>query len=96
MSNNNLKVTFLSHNRQPRCAPNPVYPEGIDVDLSKGAKASCMTALPYPAECCGAWLIVCRACSQHYVVTAAGRPDDPRTVRLPCEAEQPPFERVSG
>lgn len=87
MPNDNLKATFLSHNRQPRCAPNPAYPEGIDVDLSKGHKVSCMVTLPYPAECCGAWLILCKVCQQNYVVTAAGRPDDPRTVRLPCEAK---------
>jgi len=87
MPNDNLKVTFLSHNRQPQCAPNPAYPEGIDVDISKGYKESCLAVLPYPAECCGAWLILCKTCRQSYVVTAAGRPDDPRTVRLPCEVK---------
>ena len=86
MPNDNLKVTFLSHSRQSRSAPDPLFPDGIDIDLSKG-QPSCMVALPYPAECCGAWLIVCRTCRQNYVLTAAGRPDDPRTVRLPCEAK---------
>jgi len=88
MANDNLKLTFLSHDRPPRCAPDPAYPHGRALDLSKGSKESCAVALPYPAECCGAWLIVCQMCSQHYVVTTAGRIDDPRSVRLPCEADR--------
>lgn len=78
-------VSFLNHNRKPVCPPDPSFPNGKDFDACPDAKVSCIAELPYPAECCGVWLVVCQSCGLRVGITAAGRPDDPRTVRLPCK-----------
>lgn len=79
-----LSVTFISHHRKAQVAPNPKYPDGIDVDLTKGAKVACLANLPYPAECCGILIVRCKKCSANVAITTAGRIDDPRTVKLAC------------
>jgi hypothetical protein len=33
---------------------------------------------------CGVWVVACHTCGLRVGITAAGRPDDPRTVRLAC------------
>lgn len=78
-------VKFLSHNRKAKCAPNPKYPRGMDVDLAGDAKLVCLAELPCPAECCGIWIVECETCGLRVGITAAGRPDDPRTAKLPCK-----------
>jgi len=85
---NDITVTFLSHNRKPVCAPNPEYPNGMNVDLTKGAKVACLADLPYPAECCGVLVVRCGKCGASAAITTAGRDDDPRTVRLACALSQ--------
>lgn len=69
-----------------QCAPNPAYPNGIDIDISEG-KDACLAELPYPAPECGAWIVSCPKCGTVNACTAAGRPDDPRTFTMPCKAE---------
>jgi hypothetical protein len=81
----NLKVTWHDAGREPRSPPNPDYPEGIDLDLSRGTSKTCQTALPYPAKRCGQYLIACETCGLSTVVTTAGRVDDPRSVKLRCK-----------
>lgn len=81
-----IAVTFLSHNRKPKCAPNPAYPDGMEVDLTDGKKVACLAELPYPAECCGVWIVRCETCGASAGITAAGRIDDPRTVKLGCKS----------
>jgi hypothetical protein len=81
----NFQIEFGSHNRKPKVAPNPAYPNGIDVDLAKDAKVACFSPLPYPAECCGIWFVVCKTCGSNATITAAGRVDDPRSVKLACK-----------
>lgn len=66
-----------------RCPSNPDWPNGKDLDISKGATA-CSVDLPYPADECGTWIIRCSACGMSLGVTAAGRPDDPKSVKVPC------------
>jgi len=68
-----------------RNAPDPRYPYGIDVDLSRQASASCRVELDYPAPRCGQWLLLCNVCGLSAVVTTAGRADDPRSVRVACK-----------
>lgn len=80
-----FSVNFLSHNRKAKCAPNPAYPDGMDADLAGDAKLACLAELPYPAECCGVWIVECETCGLRVGITAAGRPDDPRTAKLPCK-----------
>lgn len=80
-----IKFKFLSHNRKAKFPPNPEHPDGIDIDLSNGAKLNCRISLPYPAECCGVWSVYCSVCNLNVLVTAAGRADDPRSVKLACK-----------
>lgn len=78
------KVTWVDAGREPQCKPNPNYPNGIDVDMSIGAKQTCTVKLPYPAQRCGRYEIRCTVCGGRYACTTAGRPDDPRSAKVPC------------
>jgi hypothetical protein len=79
------EVTFVDSGREPQVPPNPAYPEGIDLDLTEGAAVqSCKVMLPYPAPRCGLMAVVCKRCGFTVAATVAGRPDDPRSVRLAC------------
>jgi hypothetical protein len=78
-------VTWCSHDRKARCAPDPDFPDGKDIDVAGKAASACQVALPYPAACCGVWLITYTECGLNVGVTAAGRPDDPKTVRIACK-----------
>lgn len=73
--------------REPTQQPDPRYPDGIDLDLAGPLQPACSTLLPYPAKRCGAFLIRCTTCGWTGVVSTAGRPDDPRSVRIPCKAK---------
>ena len=79
-------VNFLSHNRKAKVAPNPAYPNGIDVNMRTDKDDPfCIVELPYPAECCGVWLVKCKTCGIAVAITAAGRPDDPRSASVSCK-----------
>lgn len=80
-----LQVEWLDSGREPKCAPDPRYPNGIDVDVSCGSPASCVSQLPYPAQRCGVFRVVCKECGYSIFVTTAGRLDDPRSIRIPCQ-----------
>jgi hypothetical protein len=67
-----------------QCPPDPEYPNGVALDVSDSAKLSCNVALPYPAPECGYWHIACDVCELSVAITAAGRPDDPVSARVPC------------
>lgn len=79
-----LTVEWIDSGREPRCPPNPGFPAGIDIDVSDG-KASCQVALPYPAKRCGSYIVKCRLCGYAAACTTAGRPDDPRSIKIPCQ-----------
>ena len=80
-----MKFTWHDSGVEPRSTANPYYPNGIDVDLTKGGgEACCNVALPYPARRIGRYLIECEACGLCAVVTTAGRSDDPRSVTVAC------------
>lgn len=82
---NALTVKWLDHGREPQARPDPDYPNGIDLDTSAGAAVTCETALPYPARRCGAYVVRCELCGTSALVTTAGRPDDPRSLRIACK-----------
>lgn len=84
MIGDDLKIEWQDAGREPRCQSDPRFPDGRDIDGGGGANPTCTTALPYPAKRCGTYLISCRRCGIKVGVTTAGRPDDPRSVRLPC------------
>ena len=67
-----------------RCAPDPNHPNGIAVDGSIRGMESCLVELPYPAPECGMWLVRCGRCGVSVAITAAGRPDDPISIRMNC------------
>ncbi len=66
------------------CPPNPAYPDGIDVQEAAPGVPACRADLPYPAPERLVWQVTCRRCGYCLAVTAAGRPDDPRSVTIPC------------
>lgn len=80
-------IDWIDSGREPQCAPNPDYPAGIDLDYSQNLSPRCKAILPYPARRCGYYVVRCTRCATTAVVTTAGRPDDPRSITLPCELE---------
>lgn len=79
-----FQIEWLDAEREPKCKPNPAYPEGVDLDVSNGAAKTCTTPLPYPAKRIGAYVITCEVCGYRAGCTTAGRPDDPRSITIPC------------
>lgn len=77
-------VEWLDFGREPRCAPDPTYPNGKDVDASGGAERTCVVPLPYPAPRCGVYSVGCPVCKFKVAVTTAGRSDDPRSITIAC------------
>lgn len=82
-----LKVKWFDHGREPQCEPDPDFPDGKDIDSSFGADKTCFTDLPYPARRCGLFLVICNKCKMSVAITTAGRPDDPRSVKVACKAK---------
>lgn len=62
--------------------PDPAYPDGMHVDV--GRRPACKAALPYPAPECGLYTVRCKLCDASVICTTAGRPDDPRSMMVPC------------
>jgi hypothetical protein len=80
-----IDVQWLDSGREPRNPPNPAFPNGVDLDASEGAVAACLVDLPYPAKRCGMYLVRCEVCGQNAAITTAGRPDDPKSVKIACQ-----------
>jgi hypothetical protein len=80
-----FEIHWIDRGREPACAPDPTYPNGIDVVIGDIDKPGCSTELPYPAPRCGLFFVQCKTCGTNAIITTAGRPDDPRSVRLPCD-----------
>ena len=81
-------VSWHDAGLEPRVAPNPNYPNGIDLDCSDGAERTCTVTLPCPARRIGYYVVRCRRCGYSVAVTTAGRPDDPRSIKMPCNPGQ--------
>lgn len=79
-----FRIEWVDREREPQSAPDPAFPFGRDIDGS-GGRPSCRVALPYPAKRCGFYVVECRTCGYSIGITTAGRPDDPRSVRVPCK-----------
>lgn len=78
-------VNWLDAGREPQVAPDPRYPNGMDVDLTKGQTPNCRVDLECPAPRCGTYLVACNVCGIRVAITTAGRRDDPRSARIPCK-----------
>jgi hypothetical protein len=81
---NSKRVTWYDRGRSPQYPSNADYPSGIDVDVSGGAAVTCTESLPHPAKRCGYYLVECVTCGLGVALTTAGRADDPRSVKMPC------------
>lgn len=68
-----------------RSPSDPNFSGGTNFDVSKGATRTCTIGLPYPAPECGQHLAICDKCGFSIAITAAGRLDDPRTVKVACK-----------
>lgn len=79
-----FKIQWLDFEREPQCKPNPNFPNGIDIRITEGVP-KCKVELPYPAKRCGAWIIKCSLCGVLVGCTTAGRPDDPKSMEIPCK-----------
>jgi hypothetical protein len=83
-------VEFVKSGRgKAQCPPDPKYPDGVEVRLNTEPGAeTCYLTLPYPAPECGMWDVHCGRCGLGVLITAAGRPDDPKAVWLPCDMKE--------
>jgi hypothetical protein len=79
------QMHWIDRGIAPKNPPDPKYPDGIDLDVSRELTPSCKSPLAYPTPRCGYWVIQCRTCGAHAIVTTAGRSDDPRSFRMACE-----------
>ncbi len=78
-------IEWRDAGKWPKIAPNPAYPEGIDLNVAEASVNSCICLLPYPAKRIGAYIIECKICGYSAACTTAGRPDDPRSIKVPCK-----------
>ena len=80
-------IRWIDRGREPQCPPNPAYPKGVPIvsDAYRGVAGRCRTALPYPAPRCGYHFVTCNRCGLTALITAAGRPDDPRSLTVSCK-----------
>jgi hypothetical protein len=81
----NFEIIWIDDGREPKNPPDPAYPDGIDLDVTRGRLAYCETALAHPTPRCGKYLIKCRTCGFTTLITTAGRADDPRSIKIPCK-----------
>jgi len=80
-----LKVDWIDRGFDPTQAPDPRFPNGVDIDFARPDERTCKTSLPYPARRCGYFHISCDMCGKQCLLTTAGRPDDPRSIKVPCQ-----------
>lgn len=92
---------WVDGGREPTQPPDPAYPDGIDVVIQGGPKDSmriCSTTIPYPTGHAniGTWVVTCRTCGFRVTLTAASRPDDPRSLSFPCQKHKMKKGRKNG
>lgn len=72
-----------------QCEPDPKYPNGVTVNMCDSLlEKHCTVDLPYPAKECGYFHIRCSECDLSFIVTCAGRADDPKRVRVACKNDK--------
>jgi hypothetical protein len=85
--NKGLAVVWHDMSREAQCPPDPAFPDGVAVDLASSLAPDtprCSLDLQYPAPRIGVHIINCQVCGWKIGLTTAGRPDDPRSITLPC------------
>jgi hypothetical protein len=86
-----LCVTWIGRGVTPAYPPDPAHPRGAHLDLALDAADTCSTELPYPATGAGVYVVQCTTCGMRVVCRTFGRPDDPRSIKLPCRPRRPPL-----
>jgi hypothetical protein len=81
-----FKIEWRDTGKEPKMPPNPKYPDGIDLDITAGQTPACTVTLPYPAKRIGHYRVECKICGFSVACTTAGRPDDPRSIKMPCRS----------
>ncbi len=82
-------IKFVASGRgKAQCPSNPDFPNGKEIAIPTDAPFRCEIDLPYPAPECGYFKIDCSLCSMSIAITAAGRPDDPIKLTVPCQFEK--------
>lgn len=85
-----IHVRWESLNRKAQCEPDEHYPDGIEIDATtERDRFACRVDIPYPPPHpgqCGLWAVDCDHCQSTFICTAAGRPDDPKSMTVPCRA----------
>lgn len=83
--NDTHSIEFQPSGRgKAQCPSNPDYPNGIALDITNGEEEGCMVEIPYPAPECGLYVIRCNLCDTSVALTAAGRADDPTSIKMRC------------
>ena len=82
------RIKWIDGKAEPQNPANPRYPDGIDLDVSKGADRVCLITLPYPARRLGYFDIECMDCGLTVAISTAGRVDDPRSVKVACKGHR--------
>jgi hypothetical protein len=90
MNQTQFNVKWIDQGSEPQCPSDPLFPNGIDLDVSKGQEPVCTALLPYPAKRIGAYVIECTLCEIRVACTTAGRLDDPRSIKIPCKHTRMP------
>jgi len=89
MPESQWEIVWIDRGLDTLAALDPACPTGVDLDLSRGRRPACRTALPSPARRCGYYRVTCRRCGLRAFVTTAGRPDDPCALRVACKGRPP-------
>jgi hypothetical protein len=82
-----MNIHWRDAGKDPVCLADPKYPNGMDLDVSGGAKKTCAVELPYPAKRIGSYTIECPVCGARIGCTTAGRADDPRSIKIACHID---------
>lgn len=79
-----FQVRWVDFGREPQSEPDPSFPNGRDLIVAETGQRCCTVKLPYPAKRCGVFIAKCQDCGRSVGMTTAGRPDDPRSLRVAC------------
>ena len=83
-----LFASWHGTGRTAQCPPDPAFPNGRPIDLRRSDNQEfCEIELQHPAPECGMWIVECVKCGKKIGLTAAGRPDDPSTIKVGCPAK---------
>lgn len=94
MSGDQFNIRYIDGGKPPQSKPDPSFSDGMHVD--SGRRPACRVELPYMTKTnVGYWFVKCTKCKTNMMISMASRPDDPKSVMLPC-AEVKHYEAPTG